>query len=261
MRPASLLIASALLMATAPAATIANWKVLVAAPAGSPVAGATTDSPVFGGGANQMDAAQVAGRFGTVGTPASVSLLVGETLTVSATITLTGGTDLNNNYRFGVFNDGGQFAANSVSNWTGGWLHSIGNGVYQASTGASFVSTSGTSGNNAAVLTATSSTTTGALDGDSVATYFWTLSITRDSATTVDLSAGFTGGDGVYVNSYTVDNLATSLFTYTAVGILTSGNTDLDGLTLSGAQYSVVPEPSGVLLGCLGFLCLIRRRR
>lgn len=245
------------------AATIANWKVLVpsVASGGSPVAGANTDSPVFGGGTNQMDAAQTAGRFGTVGTPETANLLVGETLTVTATITLTGGLDVTNNYRFGVFNDGGQFAANSPNTWTGGWLHSTGSGLYQGNTGGSFVSTVGTAPNNAVALTQIPTTNTGTIDGTSIATYLWTMTITRDSATTVDVFSSFVGGDGLYDNSYTANNVTTALFSYTAVGVLTSGNTDLDQLTISNAQYSVVPEPSSAMLGGLGLLALLRRRR
>jgi hypothetical protein len=87
------------------------------------------------------------------------------------------------------------------------------------------------------------------------------MAITRGSATSVDLSASFVGGDGAYSNSYAQNGQATSLFTYTAVGILTSGATDLDQLSISNAQYSVVPEPSSALLGGLGVLLLLRRRR
>lgn len=253
----TLLLTAALLAAPAHAATIANWKVLVPSAGGSPVTGANTDSPVFGGGANQMDAVQIAGRFGTVGTPESVSLLVGETLTVTATVTLTGGADVTNHYRFGVYNDGGQFAVNSPNNWTGGWLHSTGTGFYQARTDDTFVSTLP----NAVELTTTPTTNTGILDGDSVATYLWTMTITRDSATTVDLFTSFVGGDQSYDNSFTVNDQTTSLFTYTAMGILTSGQTDLDQLTVSNAQFSVIPEPSAALLGGLGALLLLRRRR
>ena len=246
------------------AATIANWNVIYAGTpldeTTVPVSGLTTNSPVFGSGANSMDDVAVAGRFGTVGTPESVTLAVGQTLTVTATITLTGGTTSSaGDYRFGVFNDGGQFVADSELNWAGGWLYALGTtaqaGLYQARTNGHYMSTS----TNAVALTAPP-TTSGTFNANSPTSYTWTMSITRDSLTTVDLSTSFVGGPSSYSQTRTRNDVTTSLFTYTSMGVYAGPNANLDVLTIGGAQYTI-PEPSAALLGGLGFLMLLRRRR
>jgi hypothetical protein len=251
-------ILSAAFAVPAHAATIANWKVLQTSATGpATTSGLNTDSPVFGDGTDlDMDGVGVAGRFGSVASPASVTLAIGETLTVSTTITLTGGiTGAANHYRFAVQNDGGQFAANSVNTWSGGWTYAVKGSIYQANTNGNFLSTN----TNASSLSSTT-TTSGTLNGNTATPYTWTMTITRDSATTVDLFTSLIGGGG-YSETMTSNNVTTSLFTYTAMGILTTGNTDLDQLTVSNAQFSVIPEPSAALLGGLGLLALLRRRR
>ncbi len=146
---------------SAQSATIANWKELNA---GSTNSGMNTDGPTIGDGtADNADDAWIAGRFGTVATPASVTLSVGQTLTVSGSLVLTGGDGVESNFRFGVFDDGGQFALDGTTWSNGGWLVRLDDPLYQARTNGSFVSTN----SNASTLTTTASNTGGAFDGDS----------------------------------------------------------------------------------------------
>lgn len=155
---------------------IANWKVLFAASpltvGGVEAIDLVPASPVFGGSALAMDGIGVAGRFGTQANAESVTLAVGDTLTVSAAVTLTGGNDVNNHDRFAVLNDGGQFTADRPENWGGGWLHSVGNSLYQASTGpaANFMSTLN-SGNKNAVSVSPNVDRFGDFRGDSALPY------------------------------------------------------------------------------------------
>ena len=265
MKKASLfLVISPALFNIAGAATVANWKEFNTNAAVVPISDANTDSPVFGDGVtpNSAQAAWIAGQFGTTGSPGSVTLAVGDTLTVSGGLTLTGGTNNSGQFRFGVFNDGGQFAADSGSNWTGGWLHVIGTGgasdLFQARTNGAFIST----GANAVDLNSVV-TRSGAFDGDSATPFSFSMTITRDSATTLDVVSLITGGDGGYSEQYVEDDITTANFTYTAAGLLFGGSAGLEEASFSGVQYEVtsVPEPSTALLGLAGLLIGFARRR
>lgn len=197
-----------LIFITAPmshSATIANWKVLAGTAVGSNL---STDSPTIGDGTlNNADASNSAGRFGTVASPESVTLAVGQTLTVSTTVVLTGG-NASQDFRFGVFNAATEFASGTTTFASGGILLQPANGIvtpgrfYQARTDGNFGSTA-----TNAVLIGGTVTTSGTLDVDSTIPLTWTLSITRDSATTVDLFGSIIGGDGNYNFSVTANDV------------------------------------------------------
>ena len=259
--------------ATCPAASIANWQVMsFNAGTASSTSGLNTDSPVFGDAtAEDMDGVGVASLFGTTASPQSVTLNVGQTLTVSASVTFIGGlTTGSQTYRFAVLNDNGKFDVPSTDAWGGGWLHVVntvtttGTGeLWQANTDKNYMSTTTTGGNatNVVDLNAGKVFSGGALDANSATSYLWTMTITRDSETTVDLVSSFVGGPNGYSETYTASDITTSLFTYNSVGMQTTALGDLDQLSISGAQFSVIPEPSAALLGGLGLLALLRRRR
>lgn len=222
------------------AGTIANWKQLNSGSA-IPTADLNTDGPTFGDGTGgSANSSFIAGQFGTVGSPESVTLAIGETLTVSGNLTLVGGAG--SDYRFGIFNDGGQFALNANDDWTGGWLHQTNADTYRARTGAGgiFVSTGG----NAVDLDA-DKTASGTFQPNSPNFPFnWTMSITRDSATTVDIASTISGGAGTgggtdsRVQTFIVNDQATSLFTYTAAGLLFSGSSSVDEGVFSSVHYA-----------------------
>jgi len=246
------------------AATVASWKEFNTNAAVVPIFGANTDSPIFGDGvtSNSAQAAWIAGQFGTTGSPASVTLAVGDTLTMSGGLILTGGSNNSGQFRFGVFNDGGQFAADGGSNWTGGYLHGIGTSagdLFRARTDGPFISTGG----NAMDLNAVISRT-GTFDGDSTTPFSFSMSITRDSETTLDVVSLITGGDGSYSEQYVEDDIIASNFTFTAAGVLFGGSSEVEEASFLGVQYEVssVPEPSSFLFLGLSILgCGLRRRR
>ena len=102
--PALLAVVATLLFPALPAhsAVIANWKMLNGTATNS---GLDTSSPIIGNGTiNNADNVWLAARLGSVATPQSVTLAIGETLTVSGSVVLTGGDDLRREgFRVGVF--------------------------------------------------------------------------------------------------------------------------------------------------------------
>ena len=80
-------------------------------------------------------------------------------------------------------------------------------------------------------------------------------------AGTVDIVSNISGGGGGYNQTYTVNDHSTSVFTYTAAGFLIGGSSSADQVDFSNFSYSVIPEPSALLLCGLGGLLLLRRRR
>ena len=219
---------------------IANWKSLDATPVA--LTGANTVNPIFGDG-NDSSAQQatITSLFGTVTSPAAVSLNIGESLTVTAMLTLSGGVDGINQYRFGIFNDGGQFLADDRNNWTGGFLHSIGNVIFQARTDGAFVSTGG----NATALSAVGDIE-GTFNPDSTEPYLLSMTISRDSSTTVDILSRISGGDGAYSQELLLENHPTDLFTFTAFGFLAGGNTSLDQGSLADVSFTSGPIVSNL---------------
>jgi hypothetical protein len=225
------------------AGTVAHWKQLnvTVSPA---LTGLDTDGPTIGDAtANNAQSSWLAGRFGTVASPESVTLAIGQTLEISGRMILTGGTNTANQIRFGIFNDAGQFAAGDGSNWAGGWMHNNGNvassDLWRGSSTGAFVTTGGNSMDLNAIITRT-----GLFDGSSVAPFVFRMTITRDSDTTLDIVSQFTGGDGSLDEMYVKDDVPASDFTFTCVGVLLGGTSGVDQAVLSGVQYTVSGDSS-----------------
>ncbi|MFT4551188.1 MAG: hypothetical protein ACI9UA_001254 [Pseudoalteromonas tetraodonis] len=232
-------IAFTLQIASLVAAPIANWKEFNPAKV-VPVDDADTDAPTFGDGVtvNSAQSSWIAGMFGTVGSPASVTLAVGETLTVSGTVILTGGSNNSTQNRFGIFHDAGQFALDDGNNWTGGWLHTIGNtpsaDLWGGRTDGPWISTAGN-----AVDLAADITRTGTFDGSSATEFTFAMSVTRDSETTVDVISRFIGGDENLDELYVKDDIATAIFTYNAFGWLAGGSSAVEQVAFSDVAFAV----------------------
>lgn len=225
------------------AETISNWKEFNPNAAVVPIEGADTNSPQFGDGVTENSAQQawIAGRFGTIENPASVTLGVGETLTVTGSMILTGGSNNSAQFRFAIVNDGGKFAQDDGSNWTGGWLHSIGIGaaadLWLGRTDGPFISTAGNAINLGSEINRT-----GLFDGDSVEPFTFSMAITRDTETTIDVTSLITGGDGELTEEYVKEDIETPLFTYTALGLLFGGTSAVEQVTFADVQYTVTSD-------------------
>ena len=163
-----------------------------------------------------------------------MTLSIGETLTVSGSVVLTGGGAANNQFRFGIFNDGGAFDAGSGSAWTGGWMHTIFNDLWQGRTDGAYISSAG----NAVALNSTR-TRSGTFTGNSATAYSFSMSITRDSETTVDITSSCIGGDLAFSEVLVAEDVPTTLFTYTACGWLLGGTSAVEQAIFSDVAFSV----------------------
>ena len=222
----------------------------------APVTDSTTNSPTVGDGTGASASATIFGSlFGTSGAPASVTLAVGQTLTVSGQLVLTGGGGGDTQYRFGVFNDGGNFASNA--NYAGGYFHNVSSNIFSAGTDSgSPLSTNG----NAAGQSATD-VRSGSFDKDSTTAFTYSLAITRDSASTVDIVSNLSGGDGNFSETFTANNRTTTNFTYNSHVWLFGGSSNLNQGSFSNVEFNVVPEPSALTLAAIGLVGIFRRRR
>ncbi|HKK18546.1 MAG TPA: hypothetical protein VJ952_07675, partial [Opitutales bacterium] len=216
------------------AAAIDSW---VVAKNSTTTSGLLTDSPTFGDGTtDDADDIFVVGEFGE-----TVSLAVGDTLTVSYDVTFSGGTNSSFEYRFvlGEYTNSSDDAA-----WNGGWNFLPGDDIYDARTDGNIQSKS----SNAAPLGATESTS-GSFSGDSTAAYTYTMTVTLTSSTTVDLEASLVGGDSSYDSTFTLTGATIptdngfSGTNYNGVGLLMGNGANMDQASISGAEFTYVPVP------------------
>lgn len=87
------------------------------------------------------------------------------------------------------------------------------------------------------------------------------LSITRDGSN-LDIFASFTDG-GSYNSSIDLQDQAINYFSYDSVGFLVGSTLNGTSASFSDVDVTVtpIPEPSAFVLGLLGTLVLLRRRR
>lgn len=244
-----------LFTAGANAALITDWQELTG---GIPATDLDTASPIIGdGGAASAETAIPAGRFAPPAAP--VTLEVGNHITFFGQTVLTGGAGNPDEYRFGIYNDGGQFDAGSADNWLGGYTFAIGSAggdIYRARTDGTTISVQG----NAVGLGATF-TESGTFDPDSAAPYDWSISISRVTAGIVGINVLISGGDGGYDAQVFAADMNPAGFDFTAGAWLFGGQSDLDQAAFTNVSYAFIPEPATLLLLAAGLAMMGGRLR
>lgn len=203
------------------------------------------------------------------------ALAVGETITLTFDFKLGNTANAENGFRFGLFNSNGTRYAAGFSSAAQPFSNAA---VFSPSTGflaaANVGATSGTStfgvrrgtasGSNTTPFGGTSTitggfTTSGYLGLVAGTTYTALLSITRDTSSTAFVSTTING----FTQSGTATGVNASQISFDTVSILGGSSTVATGqsFTIDNVNVTVVPEPAAALLGSLGFLGLLRRRR
>jgi hypothetical protein len=191
-----------------------------------------------------------------------VTLEVGQVLILNGGVNITGKTGAipGNQFRWGLFDAPGTPATGAGSGYIGVWA--------AAPSGTSVANTVTADGSTTNPFSGSASTIIGAASdvGGNSAMYgtdlFFSMTITRLDATQISIAAELTDNADLLVQ-WTPGTAPASpaSFTYDSVGILLGGTTDATVATFSNIEVTVVPEPASALLGLLGSVALLRRRR
>jgi len=228
-------------------AMVIDW-VTTNGDAGFTAGSAATNSPIT----TDADAETIVGSF------PEVSLSEGETITLTGSWSVVGNTGQipGNQIRWGLFDAPGTPTTGSGSGYVGVWAAASGNiNSADGSTANPF------SGSASATIAAGS----GTLPSYGV-TYDFLLAITRVDASQISVGGSLedaASGSALISWPETTGTPAGGSFTFDSVGILLGGTTDATQATFSNddATVSAIPEPSALLLGLVGTLSLLCRRR
>ncbi len=207
--------------------------------------------------ANGADNTSIWADFG-----ATITLVnTGDSITLNGLVTLSGAvtTSTTNQFRFGLFDTDGTSGAT-------GWLGYYGSndstssnsGVMQErniGNASAYISTTGTS--TLASYTTANATLTNDIQ------YSYAMTFTRNALGGLDYTATMfqaTTPTNFLLNLSGTD-ATPQTFDFDRVGFLVGGSLDADRAQFRNVDVSVVPEPSCALLGGLGLLALLRRRR
>jgi hypothetical protein len=239
--------------------------------AGSPTnSGASSTGLIWGDNtANNADDsavhATIDGDTGTAGNQ-SVTIALGQTLTLTGTVNLVGltngtttGNVNGNQFRVGLFDSNGQ---SGNTGWLG-YMLSTGSGSTAGSLKERANPNIGfyTSGFGSSDLDIGTPTAPGANTFDGL--YDFSFSLHRIS-TGMEITSSFvrqsTNVDYAPRSTAFLDTTI-STSTFDRIGFLSGNALDADQITLSNISLTLIPEPSTALLGSLGMLLLLRRRR
>lgn len=236
---------SASLVASSQGAAVLNW-VTTNGDAGFSGGSEATNSPVT----TDATAETIVGSF------PEATLGVGDVMVLTGSFLITGNTGTINGsqIRWGMFDAPATPSTGNGSGYVGVW----------ASASSTISTANGSTGNPfSGSASSPIVTETGGLPAFGT-TYDFFLSINRVDATQISVSGSLSNG-GIDLISWpeTTGPASPASFTYDSVGFLIGGTTNATQAAYSNVDVTVtsIPEPSTFLMGVLGFLGLIRRRR
>lgn len=205
--------------------------------------GLDTASPILGDGTtDNADNIKLNGSF------TEVSLLDGETITLSGGVTFTGmnGT-YNDQFRFGLFDDLGDA---DPATWDG--YRSVNIGAIRLA---------GNSTENPTTYTGSQiGSTTGYGDLQNDTSYAFSLSLTRNGGG-IDLVSNMTDGVNTFAEA-SLNHASADTFDFNTVGLLSGGNFNSDQTSFSNIEVTVIPEPATLsMIALFGVGVVFIRRR
>lgn len=212
-----------------------------------------TANPIFGTGtANSVTGSEVYANIG------SHSLAIGDTLTFSGSVTMTGNqSSANNQFRIGLmYSNGSVNDTGMLGYWFGNSEASTVGTLRERNSPATAVDMMST-----ADTSAPSFATAGAVNFISIGTYAFSLSYQRASATSLAITWTLSNG-GTYVLSKTfTDTTVVSGFTFDTVALF-AGTVNATKYSYADVSYTVVPEPqTWGMLGFAGFAFVVIGRK
>jgi MYXO-CTERM domain-containing protein len=250
-----LLLAAAVVAAvpSAQAALVTGWAKSQGA---GPLTNASSASPTMGDGtANSADAMAIYASFPTI-----QLANVGDKVTMTAAVTLAGITNnAANHFRWSLYDVAGSPDLN-------GWLGYIA-GNSTASVASNLweranPNTALVMATNSPAATVISTSAAAGIGNDFTDSSFNLVFSLERTASGILISSSFVRiSDSVQFGLHAFEDATPQTYSFNRVGFLASGNLDADQVQFSNIDVSVVPEPSAALLGGIGLLALLRRRR
>lgn len=241
------------LASTAPAALVTgSWIDRLGN--GMVLSGANTASPTMGDGT--ADNADGQSLYSPIGSTVTLSS-AGDKVTLSGSATLVGITAAGNQFRWGLYNTNG-------SGDDTGWLGYFASNGSGASGGPLFERVSGdtnwfmTTGVN---RTETVATATAPATNLTNSDYNFLLSLELVAGGLQIESSLVRTSDSQEFASISFLDPTISTTSFDRVGFLSGGSLNADQIAFTDVDVTYIPEPSAGLLGALGAIALIRRRR
>jgi hypothetical protein len=240
------------LIAHSQAALVTNWTERLG---DTPVSGMNTASPTLGDGtSNSADAMSIYASMPTV-----TLTNVGDSVTLSASVTLSGIAGGANQFRWGLYDVNG-----SVNDT--GWLGYFGSSGHSTSGAALNERASGNTGwymttgaGNAASIQTAAAPNVAFND----ATYNILLTLERTASGIQIDSSIIRSSDSLQFGLHSIEDTTPLTYSFNRVGFLIGGTLDADQAQFSSIDVTFVPEPSASALGLVGAstLLLLRRKR
>lgn len=238
---------------SAKAALVTGWAKSQGA---GPLTNVSSASPTMGDGTgNSADAMGIYASFATIDLAN-----IGDKVTLTAAVTLTGiANNQANHFRWSLYDVAGSSDLNGWLGYiVGNSTATVGSNLWERANPNTALVMS-TNSPAASVISAAAAAGTG---NDFTGSSFNLVFSLERTASGMLISSSFVRvSDSAQFGLHSFEDTTPQSYSFNRVGFLASGNLDADQVQFSNIDVSVVPEPSAALLGGIGLLALLRRRR